>query len=206
MPYVPASAGSPCSEPCTQLGPRQPPLQSRPCPFNTWRVYRPQMPCLLARAGSTLQRALLQAWSQALAALQPYLLAGLSQSALETLLLDALAAAVRGPDAGTRQAALQYWDRSDVQAALQGYRSVLLRNNMPYREGSYLQGLAGVHVRVFVQTKGQDCTELAIQQRAGGCLFVTLEHVWKANLLRSACSHWTPLNQGQRSHMPSEQS
>ena len=113
------------------------------------------MPCLPACAGSALQRARLQAWSQALAALQPHLLAGLSQSAVDSLLLDALAAAVRGPDAGARQAALQYWERSDVQAALQGYRSVLLCRNMLYCEGSCLQGLAGVRVRVIRSNQGQ---------------------------------------------------
>ena len=94
------------------------------------------MPCLPGCAGSPLQRAVLQAWSQALAALQPHLLAGLSQSAVDSLLLDALAAAARGPKAGARQAALQYWERSDVQAALQGYRSVLLCSNTLHCEGS----------------------------------------------------------------------
>ena len=109
----------------------------------------PQMLCLPACAGSPLQRALLQAWSQALAALQPHLLAGLSQSAVDFLLLDALAAAVRGPDAGARQAALQYWERSDVQAALQGYRSVLMCSSMLYCKGGYVQGLAGLRLRVI---------------------------------------------------------
>ena len=107
------------------------------------------MPFLPARAGSPLQRALLQAWSQALAALQPHLLEGLSQSAVDSLLLDALATAVRGPDASARQAALQYWERSDVQAALQGYRSVLLCSNILCCESSYLQDLAGVRVSVI---------------------------------------------------------
>ena len=41
MPCLPASAGSPCSEPCTQLGTQAlaAPLQAFPCTLKTWRVH-----------------------------------------------------------------------------------------------------------------------------------------------------------------------